>query len=137
MLWTLKDKEFFKQVIEVLRDRFIFTPLVWQYAFYHKDDLQTMNEYLQKYSCDDLARVLSSSFQSKLYSKDLEQEGFKHLDYYPVVNSRAHSVGEREMWTLNKNFKRTYDTFLQLMSEEASSKRSKPLEDPKHRMILA
>jgi hypothetical protein len=42
MLWCLKDKAFFKQVIEILRDRFIYYSDVWQYAFYHKDDLQTM-----------------------------------------------------------------------------------------------
>ena len=49
MLWTLKDKSFFKQVIEILRDRFISYLEVWQYSFYHKDDLQTMKEYLELY----------------------------------------------------------------------------------------
>jgi len=51
------------------------------------------------------------------------------------VNSRAHSVGDREMWTLNKNFKKTYDSFLQVMTEEASTKHAKPMEDPYHRLI--
>jgi len=71
-----------------------------------------------------------------LYSKDLEKEGFKHLDYFPVVNSRAHSVGDKEMWTLNKNFKKTYDSFLQLMAEDASSEHSSPLSNLYHKMIL-
>ena len=78
---------------------------------------------------------IGSSFKSGLFSRDLEQAGFKHLDYFPVVNSRAHSVGDREMWTLNKNFKKTYDSFLQIMSEEASSKRAKPMDDPYHRLL--
>jgi hypothetical protein len=39
------------------------------------------------------------------------------------------------MWTLNKNFKKTYDSFLQIMSEEASSKRAKPMDDPYHRLL--
>ena len=51
MLWCLKDKAFFKQVIDILRDRFIYYSDVWQYAFYHKDDLQTMQEYLLDGNC--------------------------------------------------------------------------------------
>jgi sporulation protein YlmC with PRC-barrel domain len=35
----------------------------------------------------------------------LEDTEWRHLDYYPVVNARAHTVGDLENWTLNRNFK--------------------------------
>lgn len=46
ILYLLKDKEFFTQVVEILRSRCIFEPRVWRYAFYHKDDTQLMRECL-------------------------------------------------------------------------------------------
>ena len=44
----LKEKTFFKNVIEVLRDRLIFNDQVWAFGFYHKDDEQICKEYLIK-----------------------------------------------------------------------------------------
>ena len=38
ILWALRDKTFYKRVIEVLRDRFIFDEKVWSYGFYHLDE---------------------------------------------------------------------------------------------------
>ena len=46
MMWTLKDREFFYKVIEVLKSRFIYEEDVWKWAFYHKDNTQIMMEYL-------------------------------------------------------------------------------------------
>lgn len=62
---------------------------------------------------------------------------FKHLDYFPMVNARAHSVGDLEHWTLNRNFKQTFNRFLKGMAEHSSAIRAqKPLSDPVHRLIL-
>ena len=55
-----------------------------------------------------------------------------------MINARAHLVGELENWTLNKNFKQTYNDFLRAMALQASTEKQKrPLENPVHRMILA
>jgi len=37
---------------------------------------------------------LGHIFKSKLVEVNLEDTEFKHLDYYPMVNARAHTVGD-------------------------------------------
>lgn len=45
--------------------------------------------------------------------------GLRHLDYFPLINSRAHKLGsEQTTGILNKQFKATYDNFLQVMVEK-------------------
>ena len=46
MLWMLRDKAFYKKVIEVLRERLTFDQAVWAYSFYHRDEEQTCREYM-------------------------------------------------------------------------------------------
>jgi hypothetical protein len=46
MLWMLRDKVFFKKVIEVLRERLIWDDSVWSYSFFHRDDERACREYL-------------------------------------------------------------------------------------------
>jgi hypothetical protein len=55
-----------------------------------------------------------------------------------MVNARAHSVGDLENWTLNKNFKNTYNTFLKAIVEYAAANRTAhgALTDPVHKMIM-
>ena len=44
---------------------------------------------------------------------------FRHLDYFPLVNSRAHKLGDTEsVGILNREFKATYDAFLTKMIEK-------------------
>jgi hypothetical protein len=55
---------------------------------------------------------------------ELVDTEFKHLDYYPMVNARAHTVGDIKTWTLNKNLKATYNAFLKAIIEHASTHHS-------------
>ena len=80
---------------------------------------------------------LGHIFKSKLLEVNLEDTEFKHLDYYPMVNARAHTVGDLQNWTLNKNFKSTYNNFLKAMSEYASTHHSKEaLTIPWQKLVL-
>ena len=59
-------------------------------------------------------------FESSLLkvNPDLTSQGFsKHLEYYPMINARAHKVGQdNKTQILNKTFRQTYDMFLQSMA---------------------
>jgi hypothetical protein len=46
ILWKLKDKEFYMDAVQVLRDRRIFDKHVWKYAFIHGDVI-SVQEYLR------------------------------------------------------------------------------------------
>lgn len=108
ILWLLKDKDFFNSVINILRDRSIFEPSVWQYAFHHKDNIVLMREYLMLAKPNDLLFQLGAHFKSGLIDVDKlnkDQRNFnKHLEYHPMVNSRAHLIGKGRQ-ILNTTFK--------------------------------
>ena len=45
--------------------------------------------------------------------EDAGISGFtKHLEYHPMVNGRAHTLGSSDNRILNATFKRTYEKFL-------------------------
>jgi hypothetical protein len=137
MLWMLRDKAFFKRVIAVLRERMIYSDPVWTYSILHRDDEQTIREYLMNSRPYNIIQSIGASFKSKLFDVTLEDSEVQHLDYFPMVNARAHLVGELENWTLNKNFKQTYGDFLRAMLLHSSAlKQATPLSDPVHRLQL-
>lgn len=137
MLWMLRDKVYFHKVLAVLRDRLIWDDSVWSYAFFHRDDENAYREYLQYQKHYNLLQFLGHTFTSKLIRVDLPDTEFKHLDYYPMVNARAHQVGELQNWTLNKNFKNTYNNFLKAITEYASTHRLKDILTVSwHKMVM-
>ena len=101
----LRDKVFFKKAIEILRERMIYEEQVWGYSFHHKDDELACREYLMNAKPYNVTSVITNSFKSRLFDLTFQDSEFRHLDYFPMINARAHSVGDMEHWTLNKNFK--------------------------------
>jgi len=136
MLWMLKDRTYFGKVLDTLRERLIFSEEVWAYSFHHRDNLQACREYLMNTQAYQLKQNIGNCFQSKLLDITLEDSEWRHLDYYPVVNARAHTVGDLEHWTLNRNFKQTYGDFLRSMALNNSTQRQAAL-SPTHLMIFA
>jgi len=49
-------------------------PKVWQYAFYHKHDVELMREYLMIEPAHGFLQLLGASFDSKLVTVDDETE---------------------------------------------------------------
>ena len=67
----------------------------------------------------ELYHQLGSHFQSKLLTVEPADFEFKHLDYFPMLNNRVHSVGDDDTKIImNKNFRLLYEKFLQVMSEK-------------------
>jgi len=115
MLYLLKDKQFFEEAIAILKDRCIFEPSVWQYAFFHKHDEVLMRECLMMHPPPHLVYYLGSHFKSGLIDVDENTTGntglTKHLEYHPMVNSRTHLLGQNHK-IMNATFRKTYDSFL-------------------------
>ena len=49
MYWLMSDKEMFVEVTKILRSRWIFDGLLWNYSVHHKDE-NTLREVLQKHA---------------------------------------------------------------------------------------
>jgi len=67
MLYLLKDKDYFKKVIEILRERAIFEPEVWKFSCLHLDDTNLIKEYLEMIKKTRLLKS-DSYFNSSLVS---------------------------------------------------------------------
>jgi hypothetical protein len=103
ILWLLKDKETYHKIITILKNRMIFDNQVWTYGFLHKDD-ETISEYFER------NRQTISSYYT----------AFRHLDYYPLVNSRAHQMADdTNQGILNREFRQTYNKFLLSLVEKS------------------
>lgn len=91
---------------------------MWQYAFYHKHDEQLMREYIDIAQPYKLYENIGAEFKSNLVEVDdsnTSGDWFKeHLEYHPLINGRAHSVGNGKT-ILNATFRATYDRFLNTM----------------------
>ena len=62
LLWMMKDKAFFKKVLEILRERYIFNSEIWSFAFYHKDDELAVKEYLARLNPYNIINNLGTFF---------------------------------------------------------------------------
>ena len=118
ILWLLKDKEMFKKVTDVLWERRYYDGLIWNYGFYHKD-ITCIKESLANNKT--FMKRVGTFFESSLVQCTKENNDFKHLDYFPLVNSRAHKVGDDiNAGILNVQFRETYERFLKESVEKMS-----------------
>jgi hypothetical protein len=110
--WLLKDNEFYKSLMKLLRDNTYFNKVVWSFAFYH-NDYETLREYLENET--NFITYVGPYFKSKLLTiNDLNNHFLmNHLDYNPVFNARVHKLGrDNNTGILNKEFKETYEKFI-------------------------
>lgn len=119
--WLYKDPKFFNPFVDLMKEQHRFESTLWSYSFYHKEREELMNEYLN--SRDDLKRTCGYYFESKLFSVRPIDVGVRHLDYYPLVNPRAHknlanTPDNSQPMILNEEFYSTYKTFILYLIEK-------------------
>ena len=113
-----KNEDFWVKCIDVLRKRCIYDDVIWCFAFKHcPTEEHLLREYMFNTWIKSNESALGPHFDSKLISARPRREGFsKFLEYNPMINARAHSVGkDGTRKILNKTFRETYDKFLTSM----------------------
>ena len=109
----MADEQFFKRIIDTLRKRFVYNPLLWSYAIKH-DDAEAIVEYMT-YS-NKVTNNLGLVFDSDLVKIDpVQRRWYQHREYWPLVNARAHQLGA-ERRILNPNFAEQYRKLLLTMA---------------------
>jgi len=98
--------------------------MIWKFGFLHfSEDLQVIREYIAQ-SGYSLLNYVEPYFSSMLVDKEqcaaiqMKHKQFtKMLEYDPMINSRAHKIGQQgEHKILNRTLRESYDTFLQTIS---------------------
>ncbi|ETO18621.1 hypothetical protein RFI_18643, partial [Reticulomyxa filosa] len=89
-----KDAAFFEAVCKTLRIYGLFDHRIWAYAIIHHKCVQELQEYLLRNSYF-IQNVLQPVFRWIKYD-DIENNAFAHLEYIPLVNARAHLLGQKK-----------------------------------------
>ena len=91
--FRMKDRGFFEAVIRLLDERHTYHPTLWSYGIVHAD-LPAIRQFLLHQ--DGLVGQCGGPINSPLLTIDpVARHQYEHLEYKPLVNARAHSLGQR------------------------------------------
>lgn len=111
--WRMKDAPFFKKVLALLQGRHLYQATLWSYSVMH-NDIPSAREFLQHH--DQVFAECGGPITSPLVTYDpVARYAYEHLEYKPLVNARAHSLGARRQ-IVNAAFHDQYHAFLKLLS---------------------
>eukprot|EP01017_Pseudomicrothorax_dubius_P029140 TRINITY_DN3510_c0_g1_i2.p1 TRINITY_DN3510_c0_g1~~TRINITY_DN3510_c0_g1_i2.p1 ORF type:complete len:696 (+),score=188.42 TRINITY_DN3510_c0_g1_i2:115-2088(+) len=111
--WLLKDKDFYSQFIDICRSRKFYDETTWSFSLLH-GDIQTVREYLRDIQLDERTGVTLYYVNSSLFSVNK----VRVLEYFPIVNSRAHLMPGEKTTILNREFREQYIHFLRVLTEK-------------------
>jgi hypothetical protein len=111
--WRMADARFFEAATQLLADRHAYSPTLWSYALKHNAVPQA-NQYLLH--ADGLAAEVGGPIVSPLVTFDpVARHTFEHLEYRPLVNARAHTLGHRRQ-IVNDRLHAQYHAFLKQLT---------------------
>ncbi|MDA1139938.1 MAG: hypothetical protein O3B01_15290 [Planctomycetota bacterium] len=111
--FRMRDKAFFTQTIDLLKDRLAYNNTLWSFGVSH-NDVNTIREYL-KYN-NQFVQQTGGTIDCELVTFDpVERKTYEHLEYKPLVNARAHQLGgERKI--LNSSFFQQYQRLMKTLT---------------------
>jgi hypothetical protein len=111
--FRMQDKAFFGQAIPLLARRHLYDQTLWSYAVQHNEPA-SIAEFLQH--ADDFVNQCGTYLASPLLTIDpILRKSYEQLDYKPLVNARAHQLGQRRQ-ILNDRFHAQYHRLLRVLS---------------------
>jgi hypothetical protein len=91
--WRMNDVKMFEAVIAKLASRHVYQQTLWSYSLKH-NIAAAAREFLQH--VDQIVNEAGGRLTSPLLVVDLvKRRVYEHLEYKPLVNARAHSLGKR------------------------------------------
>ena len=117
--WLLDDPEFYKEVLQLLRKKFIYDSTVWSFSIKH-GDFETFVEYLNRVYKDTSVNLKAGEEALYVSSKIITIDKFTFKEYNPLINPRVHDIGEYKHNILNRDFKATYHEFLKYLFQKTT-----------------
>jgi hypothetical protein len=108
--WRMHDRAAFDAVLPLLASRRVYQHTLWSYALLHNVPVAA-REFLQH--ADNIVAECGGRLQCTLLTIDpVRRRSYEHLEYKPLVNARAHSLGrrrqvvnERQLWQYHRFLK--------------------------------
>lgn len=102
----LQNKTFFEKVTAICEEKGIFDATIWSFSIYHTD-LRRFIEYIN--SPNIRTHLDCLKFNSGAI---FQNDSFEIREYYPLINPRAHVLGNAVTNIINTKFKETYNEYL-------------------------
>ena len=113
--WRMHDPKSFTSLLAKLTQRHVYQHTLWSYALLHNIP-ERAQEFLRH--ADQIVNDCGGRIKSPLLTIDpVERRAFEHLEYKPLVNARAHSLGKRRQ-IVNDHFHGQYHRTLKQLSYE-------------------
>jgi hypothetical protein len=110
--FRMRDKAFFEAAIALLQARHAYQPTLWSYGLYH-NSLPSLREYLLH--AEQIVAECGGPIVCTLLTIDpVARHQYEHLEYKPLVNARAHSLGQRRQ-IVNGRLLEQYHRFMKLL----------------------
>lgn len=115
--WLLKDQEFYKNTLKILKEKKIYEDQIWRFAYYH-GDIDTISEMFQSHTRHDLWSEYFAYKPIFFRFRGINHQNFEIKEYDPIINSRFHQMDGDKTVILNRDLKRTYLKFLMTFFEK-------------------
>lgn len=110
--WRLREPAAYRRILDILERRRIFDLTLWSYSILHNDPPR-IAQFLARHPFADQCGLW---LHSPLLNIDpIERRRYQHLEYAPLINSRAHPLG-REPRIQNPAFRDQYRRFLEILT---------------------
>ncbi len=110
--FRMRDRDFFTATLALLRERHVYQPTLWSYGIFH-NDTSAAREFLT--NADQIVNECGGPIVSPLLSVDpIVRHQHEHLEYKPLVNARAHSLGQRRQ-IVNNRVLEQYHRYMKLL----------------------
>ena len=110
--FRMRDKAMFRKVIDLLSARHLYNHTLWSYGVYQNDPA-AIREYLQS---SPFAGQCGTYIDCALLTIDpVARKTYQHLEYMPLVNARAHRLGQGRQ-ILNARFHAQYLRLMKVLS---------------------
>ncbi len=114
--FRMKDKEFFLQAIELLRNQRDYNETLWSYSIKHNHAV-AIKEYLK--NSDRYTAHCGMAFESQLLTIDpVARNWYEQREYSPLVNARAHRLGSKRT-ILNPKFFQQYEKLMKVLANRS------------------
>ena len=110
--WRMQEKAFFNQVVSYLGRHHVYNPTLWAYSVKH--DVEKVIRQTLTYNNGFVNQTGPYLNTSLLTNDRVARRTYEHLEYDPLVNARAHQLGQKRQ-ILNNRFYAQYHRLLWIL----------------------
>lgn len=99
LAWRMKDALFYQDMLNFLKTRHVYTPVLWSYSVFHNDP-EGLRTFLRHQ--DAFLAQAGPILDCPLFSVDpVDRKFYQHVEYAPLINPRAHDLDYK--WTITND----------------------------------